>query len=1198
MGKISLRLYTKEIENLVERGESQEAIAHCKYILKQFPKHIDTYRLLGKAFLELRRYSEASDILQRVLSVLPDDFVSHLGMSIIREDENNLNAAIWHMERAFEVQPSNPVVQEELRRLYGRRDGAVPPKVRLTRGALVRMYMRGELYTQAIAEARAALAEDTRRYDLNVILARLYYLQGQKVEAAETCSQIIKKLPFCFEANRILAEIIPTTSRAEEAKAYQQRVIALDPYTAFLSPPVTASDQIPENAVTLERLDYIPTQEVSSQPTWAQTVGVQLEESKESLPEWLDTIPSEKASIIEPPTQEKVSPDIAQPAPIQTVAPAVEVPEIQEDIIPEWMKEAGWTKSTGTFEEKPGDFLGEEEKEIQPADLPDWLKEIAPSPEEETPSDSNRTEFLEQILPPSTGVAITSAEQAPQNMPEVTKVEVQDNKTLPIEPQIDSVQPGVSEEEIPDWLKDFTKGETASVIEAKTKPEESEKEITSADLPAWIQEITPGAASQSESRPAGLEPKKESGEFENIPAWLQDLTPESREEPSKSEGAPALISQEPVEEVSDWLKEMSSEEMAAPSSEIPSSSKSILIPGKVLEAETTEDIQQSEAVQPATSIITPENEAPEEIPAWLQQIGTEDASTSLQMAKTPGESAKTAPLQAQDEVPEWLRSIRSEETNQKAEESPASIAESDRNIANPSTDETGEVPSDIDAAMAWMESLAARQGAAPETLLTSPEERTGIAPEWIQKEVDASSASLDEKENVPTGESHTEPGILAGAEAISSDALELPTLKSELGFGALEGTEGSQPSYTSEQQPEVETVALEEIHTDGETLQALEESGLSVHKSEMTQAEQQVEEVHEEITSANVEAIDNMSSPQKTSEEDLDSAFAWLESLATRQGVDESTLLVKPEERPTAPPDWIVESTTENIQPIISTSNSEEQSAPLESSIPAAMAQPEEEVIIPDWLKDISTEIESEEHLDQPPEWLKEVPAAEETPVNEIITTQVEKASSSAAQTSNLEDTAPIQRETLFAQELEHIEPVIPVSDLKEEPGVLAEKFADEVSQQPAPEISIDAEAASIETGIIQAEPVMAANPPVETLSPVETVPSEQFVAPQAAETAPAEQSLAPETSHDSKKDLEEARSGMILGKVEESLFIYEQLVVSGAHLDETIKDLREAVYKYPVEFSIWQVLGDALMKSNKLQSALDAYTKAEELLR
>ena len=115
MAKISLRAYNREIQELISHSFTDEATAHCKYILKLFPKHIDTYRLLGQAYLENQRYSEATDILRRTLSVIPEDFISQVGMSVIREDEGNLDAAIWHMERAFEVQPSNATIQDELR---------------------------------------------------------------------------------------------------------------------------------------------------------------------------------------------------------------------------------------------------------------------------------------------------------------------------------------------------------------------------------------------------------------------------------------------------------------------------------------------------------------------------------------------------------------------------------------------------------------------------------------------------------------------------------------------------------------------------------------------------------------------------------------------------------------------------------------------------------------------------------------------------------------------------------------------------------------------------------------------------------------------------------------------------------------------------------------------------------------------------
>ena len=125
MAKVSLRAYNREIETMIDRGQLDEAIAHCHHILKTFPKHLETYRLLGKAYLEYKRYGDAADIFSRVLVSVPNDFVAQVGMSIIRDEENKLDDAIWHMERAFETQPSNSAIQGELQRLYGRRDGVL-----------------------------------------------------------------------------------------------------------------------------------------------------------------------------------------------------------------------------------------------------------------------------------------------------------------------------------------------------------------------------------------------------------------------------------------------------------------------------------------------------------------------------------------------------------------------------------------------------------------------------------------------------------------------------------------------------------------------------------------------------------------------------------------------------------------------------------------------------------------------------------------------------------------------------------------------------------------------------------------------------------------------------------------------------------------------------------------------------------------
>ena len=72
----------------------------------------------------------------------------------------------------------------------------------------------------------------------------------------------------------------------------------------------------------------------------------------------------------------------------------------QNDIVPEWMQEAGWEKSSGTVDESKPVFDGlDDEDEIVPAEIPSWLEDAAPegySFEPEPTSDQEKAEVDDQ----------------------------------------------------------------------------------------------------------------------------------------------------------------------------------------------------------------------------------------------------------------------------------------------------------------------------------------------------------------------------------------------------------------------------------------------------------------------------------------------------------------------------------------------------------------------------------------------------------------------------------------------------------------------------------------------------------------------------------------------------------------------------------------------------------------------------------
>jgi tetratricopeptide (TPR) repeat protein len=79
---------------------------------------------------------------------------------------------------------------------------------------------------------------------------------------------------------------------------------------------------------------------------------------------------------------------------------------------------------------------------------------------------------------------------------------------------------------------------------------------------------------------------------------------------------------------------------------------------------------------------------------------------------------------------------------------------------------------------------------------------------------------------------------------------------------------------------------------------------------------------------------------------------------------------------------------------------------------------------------------------------------------------------------------------------------------------------------------------------------------------------------------------------------LAQAQAALERGDIRQAVEHYARLIRKGRLLDEVIFDLREALYRYPVDVLLWQTLGDAYMRANRLREALDAYTKAEQLLR
>jgi tetratricopeptide (TPR) repeat protein len=683
MSNIALRAYNREIENQIDNNQLEEAVAHCRHILITYPKHLETYRLLAKAYLEIQKYTDALDILQRVLSVSPDDFIAHIGMSIVRENENNVDAAIWHMERAFDIQPSNNAVQDELKRLIGRKEGIEPAKIRLTRGALVRMYLRGNLFTQAIAEARAALAEDPTRMDLQVVLARALNLAGLKAEAVELAKKMLASLPFCMESHRILIANTALIS-VEETAASRKKLIELDPYYEFISANIPTIEQIPDNSVLIEKLDwqeegngffesrypepetvYTPPQEISSTEVLDNTIPEFTEDSFMNLEK-------ETTSTIE--SGEPIVQDNAFPEGNSSDERTFEESLEPDNIMPEWMSSAGWQpgKSEETEAAGPFDSSSEEFEEIAPAELPDWLKSMAPV-EEKTPDITQNEPAHEPsvsdfdfLTPESVETMgepfIASSEEkdlpdwlksmapAEENTPDVSDVESTQQTPVRSEEPLSAMS---EESDLPDWLKSLTSAE-------ENLPEVPEIE------PALEEPVSELSFSDEELTPEPEQPNK--GPNDDLPDWLRTAL----EEDESSEITQKISPPKPSDTIPGWVQETEKESISGPDLDILSTSENI-------EEQKLEPMG-TETPHPSTWEPVPENRE------FLSEMGSQESPDTLETQNESIDQLFRRELESSEEdIPAF-----NEPVEQVTEEAPVFFEgiETEESISGKELDET------------------------------------------------------------------------------------------------------------------------------------------------------------------------------------------------------------------------------------------------------------------------------------------------------------------------------------------------------------------------------------------------------------------------------------------------------------------------------------------------------------------------------
>ncbi len=1145
MAKVSLRIYNREIERLVEQGHIDEAVAHCRHILKIFPKHLETYRMLGKAFLEAKRYNEAVDVFGRVLMAAPGDFVSHVGLSIINDEQNKMDDAIWHMERAFEAQPSNAAIQGEMQRLYGRRDGMEPPKIRMTRGALAHMYVQGELYPQAIAEIRAVLAEDPQRADMQVLLAYSYFKGGQKSDASDICNQLLKRYPYCFDANRIMVELLPATAGATEStQIYRMHVGELDPYANFVKGSVFQTSEVSDASVNLERLEYSG-EDVPAGQEWTSSLGISLGSSSsvpalgaasfDEQPDWLKSGGLTDAASQTPPTTDSASESDAQ--------------------IPDFLRAAGWGESNTP--EQPTSFFDEEPaggEALVPADLPDWLKGQAPV-----------SDNLDPITQPRPDDMMMQATDTPDWLSGL------DNAQSSSSSSFETPQADAASGDVPDWLSGL--GAATSAAAASAAAASQPEPIPSSDVPDWL---------------GGLGDAEKSAEPANVPDWLSGLDDDA-EKTAEPTNAPDWLSSldsdaekpaEPASTLPDWSSDTLDSQTEAQPADLPDwlqAAEPKSEPAASVESLGASAQEQDDAVAWLESLAAKHGAKPEELvtdpskrsetpPEWVAQAQTLNQQPA---ASQPNVEDLGASAQEQDDAVAWLESLAAKhgakpeelvtDPNKRSETPPEWVTQAQTlnqqpAASQPNVEDLGASAQEQDDAVAWLESLAAKHGAKPEELVTDPNKRSETPPEWVQQAQSIGETQSVEKSEWSEGAQNIGEQFFAEFETASTTA----STPDETGMWLRDLDDKEK----QEEQP-LERGNIPEWLSD---VQRPSDSG---NKFEITESQETApsSDLPNWLSGIDGEAPTESGDyiSENLSNQDLSD---WLSGLDNEPGLNIDPELIRASARPPFP-----------SQPV--------------ASIPVEPQPAKSD--LPDWLSDVDAAPESESEDDAWKESIEpavaaSIPTEEPAPVSLTADLPdwlkgVDEETGEAEQEG--EDAPPWQHREQYEAGTPQPKPTSPSDwhplEPKPEAAAPQQKIQAPAAAQPMQPVSTQPSSQT------KAQPIMQNPPspePSEQTRVVKKKPVAKTVRPPKAE-APTNVNV-----------LVQAKGELDRGDIPTALDHYGKLIKKGKHLEETIRDLTESIYRYPVEVGIWQTLGDAYMRANRLKEALEAYNKAEELIR
>jgi tetratricopeptide (TPR) repeat protein len=686
MPQYSLTEYTTKIAEQLANGQVQEAIAHCRHILSHYPQYLPAYKLLAQACLEQGDHAQANNFYQAVLSANPEDADAWMNLALLSKDLDELEQATWLMERAFEIDPGNSEIREQLRQLYSRRDGVERTRIKLTPAALARQFAKGGAFGRAVRRLRKILDASPDLPPLQVAVLEvtlaeaLWHQSGKAAQAQQVCESLLEKLPTCLQANLIQGQILSSMGRTQEAKPCLSTAQRLDPEGQFAHGLLGDQSPLPLTRVEISYLEYQEAEVAEAQPATTEAEDSewldQISEGVEALsqdtesepPDWLKNWDEQEslassalaagaiAAGVASEDQEPASPETPEPDQDSETAVPDWLLEIQqegqiepgqEDAVPEWLQAVDQADEGEAMPESAVESPAKEQ-ELE------WLQELGPAPAAETP-------------PETAGEPSALEEDLPAWLVELSH-ETETDADLG------------SEAELPDWVREAeaqaplepTRAEYVPLTEPPGPTAETTTPEQGAEAADWLDELREEAKAAAPTE-AAIEPLAD----DEVPEWLRELSPEGEgQAPLGQAEPPPPLERAPKEELPDWLQDLEVEASGVESPILPLAAAAALASKPTsraeeppLEMESKEEPPDwlrelgGEAIPESATEAIAEPSLDEELPDWLQELNPEaEAEALLTATDEPAAAVSETQIEPtpEEEIPDWLQELRTQ----------------------------------------------------------------------------------------------------------------------------------------------------------------------------------------------------------------------------------------------------------------------------------------------------------------------------------------------------------------------------------------------------------------------------------------------------------------------------------------------------------------------------------------------------------